>query len=58
MVLPRKATSRGPGSLPSAANPRSCSKSETTARTSSPGYSAVSASAAAASAGSLTSTGT
>ena len=62
IVLPRKATSRGAGapppSGPSAGNPSRSSKSDTTARTSSPGYSADSAFPAAASAGSRTLTGT
>ena len=58
IVLPRKATSLGAGAAPSAGNPSRSSKSDTTARTSSPGYSADSAFPAADSAGSLTSTGT
>ena len=58
MVLPRKAISRGAGTSPSAGSPRCSSKSDTTARTSSPGYSADRAVPAATRAGSLTSTGT
>ena len=58
IVLPRNATIRGAPPAARGGSPSSCSKSDTTARTSSPGYSPSRACAAATSAGSLTSTGT